>query len=949
MRSDRIRMRSGRFSGFAVCGASRRLPVVLAVAMILGVGMPSHAEDESGSIVEEVLVVGIRGSLDRSLDVKRDAAGFVDAISAEDVGKLPDHNIAEALSRIPGVAISRNRGEGDFISIRGLGPNFVRGTINNQTLVSATESRHATRSGAVENSTGRETNFDILPSEVINRLEVFKTPSAEHVEGGVGGVVNVETHKPLSLGSKVAASVQATYRTFNEDTDPAASGLYSWVREDGSFGMLASVAYSKRSIREDNNDSYGYWPFTLPIDSNADGTADLPNVVLPFASNPAVYQEDRERLTLQSTLQWRVTDRSDLSLNLLYSNRDVDNLGTLAELGTCCVAFGFDGAVLGNGIGNPDGSPQIPGLSVVENTAVAYAVSSQVVSITDDQQIEDDLFSVGLSYDMDVGDNWILNAEAAYATAEGNLSFQRTSLQTYDNVPFALSLDNRQINLARQPGGPDLSDLSNYHTRNGDAVERINEDEEISLAFDMTRNFEGDGWLQGALKAGVRYRTRGKDKDDRTVYNVNTDQFAAAGIGMGNAFTVGNFLDGDTPVPFGDVLFMDVEAQRAFIRSQNPAASFASAFQAPASFEMDEDTLAVYLQLDFDGDVGDVRFVGDVGVRVVRTRQDITGFFQPFRIDNDETVDNLGKVVTLDDNIASDDTVSKYLNALPSLNLRVELSDELFVRFAASKSVTRPTFSELRPGIVIGNPTQRQASSGNPGLEAYESTNYDLGVEWYFADTSLVYASVFAKELDNFIGTSTEVSPGEPDSDGDGDGIVDGLGSGVVRFGVGFASVSQPLNQGEADIVGVEVGYQHLFESGFGYSVNATFIDSSAEFVAGENEGEEIPFEGVSDFSYNVTGFYENHGFQARLAYSYRDEFVFPTLTSDVFGNTVFVDGYGQLDGSVSYAFREKYTVFFNAINITNEKTALFSDIPVRPISLSHVGSRYELGVRASF
>ena len=760
--------------------------------------------------------------------------------------------------------------------------------------------------------------------------------------------MNVETHKPLSLGDKIAGSVQATYRTFNEDTDPAASGLYSWVHDDGSFGILGSIAYSQRSIREDNNDSYGYWPFTLPIDSDADGAADLPNVVLPFASNPAVYQEDRERLTLQSTLQWRVTERSDLSLNLLYSNRDVDNLGALAELGTCCVSFGFDGAVLGNGVTNPDGSPQVPGIQVVENTAVAYALSSQIISITDDQEIEDDLFSLGLSYDMDVGDNWILNADVGYATAEGNLSFQRTSMQTRDNVPFALSLDNRQINLTRQPGGPDLSDLSNYHTRNSDAVERINEDQEFSLGFDMTRNFEGDGWLNGALKAGARFRTRGKDKDDRTAFNVNTDDFDAAGLGIGNTFTVGNFLDGDTPIPFGDVVFADVEAQRAFIRSQNPDAGFASSFQAPASFEMDEDTLAGYVQLDFDGEVGDVRFVGDLGVRIVHTRQDITGFYQPFRIDNDESRDNLGRVVTLDPNIASGDTTSNYTNVLPSVNVRVELSDELFVRFAASKSVTRPTFSQLRPGIVIGNPTQRQAASGNPELQAYESTNYDLGVEWYFADTSLLYASVFAKQMKNFIGTSTEVSPGGPGADGDGDGIEDGLGSGVVRFGVGFSSVSQPLNQGAADIVGVEMGYQHLFENGLGYSLNATFIDSSAEFVAGVNEGEEIPFEGVSDFSYNVTGFYENHGFQARLAYSYRDEFVFPTLTSDVFGNTVFVDDYGQLDGSISYAFRENYTVFFNAINITNEKTALYSDIPVRPISLSHVGSRYELGVRVS-
>ena len=163
-------MRSDKFSGFEVVQVTRLFLVVFTVAMSLGTAMPIQAEEGADPVLEEVVVVGIRGSLDRSLGVKRDAAGFVDAVSAEDVGKLPDHNIAEALSRIPGVAVSRNRGEGDFISIRGLGSNFVRGTINNQTLVSATESRHATRSGAVESSTGRGTNFDVLPSEVISRL-----------------------------------------------------------------------------------------------------------------------------------------------------------------------------------------------------------------------------------------------------------------------------------------------------------------------------------------------------------------------------------------------------------------------------------------------------------------------------------------------------------------------------------------------------------------------------------------------------------------------------------------------------------------------------------------------------------------------------------------------------------------------------------------------------------
>ena len=898
-----------------------------------------HGAPDTASVLEtateEIVVVGIRASLDRSLDIKQGASGFVDAVAAEEVGKLPDHNIAEALQRIPGVAISRNRGEGDFISIRGLGPNFVRGTVNNQTLVSATESRHATRSGAVENSTGRETNFDVLPSELISRLEVVKTPSAEHVEGGIGGVVNVHTHRPLDLGNVVSGSVQATHRGFNGETDPAASGLFS--RSDGeSFGIVGSAAYSERSIREDNNDSYGYWPFTLPIDSTGDGAADLPNVVLPFASNPAVYQEGRERLTLQGAFQWRPSPTTDITVNLLHSNRDVDNLGTLAEMGTCCVAFGFDGALLGNGIVNDDGSPQVPDMRVVQNTAVHYSMSSQVISITDVQRIEDELFSVGLVYSLDLGYDWRVAVEAAHSTATGNLSFQRTSMQTYDNVPFALTLADRQIQMARQPGGPDLSALSNYHTRNSDAVVRVNDDAEQSVALNLTRDVEGHSWLT-ALKLGVRYRARGKDKHDSTVFNVNTEQFPADGIGINNTFTVANFLDGDARVPFDNVLFADVDAQRAYIRRQSPSAGFDAAFSPALSYETEEDTVAGYVQVDFEGQLGTMRVLGDMGVRFVQTTQDVTGFYQPFRIDNDETTDNLGTIVTLATTIDTSVISAEYGSVLPSANLRFELAEGWFLRFAASKSLTRPTFSELAPGLRSINPTQRTATSGNPLLEAYESTNFDAGIEWYFAESSVLYASVFAKSLDNFIGTSTEVAPEGPGHDGDGDGVEDGLGNAIERFGVGFASLSQPLNQGEAEITGFEIGYQHVFDNGFGYGINATAIDSEAEFVAGVNAGDTIPFEGVSDLSYNINGFYENHGTQLRLSYSYRDEFVVPTLTSDVFGNTLFVDAYGQLDGQASYAVSDRYKVFLNAINLTGEQTAIFSDTAIRPVSLAHV------------
>ena len=211
---------------------------VSALSMPIMFNAYAEENEKTEKEIEVVVVKGFRNSIGKAIDIKRNSNGFVDAISAEDLGKLPDQNVAEALQRVTGVSISRSRGEGDFVSIRGLGPNFVRGTVNGRTLISSTESRDAVRSGATESSTGRETNFDLLPAEIISTLEVIKSPSAEHVEGGIGGVVNIETHRPLSLGNKATATIKGLYREFSEDIDPSVSGLISRENADGSFGWL---------------------------------------------------------------------------------------------------------------------------------------------------------------------------------------------------------------------------------------------------------------------------------------------------------------------------------------------------------------------------------------------------------------------------------------------------------------------------------------------------------------------------------------------------------------------------------------------------------------------------------------------------------------------------------------------------------------------------------------
>ena len=241
---------------------------------------PSANPPAQAKEVQEVVVTGIRGSLARALNVKRNANSFVDAINAEEVGKLPDANLAEVLQRVTGVAIQRTRGEGDFVSIRGLGPNFVLGEIDGRTMVSATESSEWVRNGGIFTSTGRSTNFDVLPAELVQTLEVIKSPTAKDVEGGIGGVVDVITQEPLTLGNHYFLSANGEYRELNNAKDPDVSGLASWKNDAGNLGALIDVGYSRRTIREDGVDFYGWatptnfaaWP---NIDSTGAGKANL--------------------------------------------------------------------------------------------------------------------------------------------------------------------------------------------------------------------------------------------------------------------------------------------------------------------------------------------------------------------------------------------------------------------------------------------------------------------------------------------------------------------------------------------------------------------------------------------------------------------------------------------------------------------------------------------------
>ena len=883
---------------------------------------------ETGTI-EEVVVTGIRQSQEQALAIKRQSVNFVDAIRAEDVGKLPDGNVAEALQRVTGVAIQRDRGEGDFVSIRGLGPDFVRGTTNGRTLVSATEAFDSTLSGGYPTRTGRGTNFDILPAEIIDTLEVVKSPSAEHVEGGIGGIVNVNTRRPLDVGNVVSGSVQGTYRSLAEDVDPSAAAVYSWANEARTVGAMGSLAYSERDIREDFSRSFGWLTIPWAYDTDLDGVGDrFDAVYYPLSNNVDSYEEERQRLTFNGAVQFALDEDTEVTVDVMYTERDLAHEQTSAILVSLPIH-----------VGNPDESHQVPAANFDGNTmpVIRSVLGNEMVSDTQDNR--DELITLGVNVDRQLG-MWNVNLDASYAKAKGRLAFDRAVVVNDANdgangsILFDYAVDDDGFSVTHS-GTADLSDPSNYFIRNGRVTRTANDDEEVALRLDVSR--EIDGGFLAAVKTGLRYRDR-----DKALSRADFDGGLGAGLRLvdvpGDAHFrgAGNFLNGgwdSTNFDHSDLVYADTAATLAYAAAQGT--DITPRFDPLGTAKIGEETLAVYVQFDLDGEVGGVAYAGDAGVRVVRTEQDIAGFSRPFTIDpsTKEGVPGQLKFTSPDNEpIAFDDD---YVVVLPSLNLRFELADGLYSRLAASKSLTRPTFNDLMPRATI-NPSATidlnqdgiaaTAVLGNPALVPYESTNVDVGVEWYFGDASAVYGGFFYKGIDEYIAGVTNLD--------------------VTYQGVVFDSVTQPDNQGEAQVVGVELGYQQAFDSGLGYILNATLTDNDAEF----DGGEDIAFPGVSEVSYNLIGYFDRGPWEARLAYSYRSEFLL--IPSDVFGNEVHVESYGQLDATVSYAHSDRLTLFLSGLNLTSANPELTTDIGAVPgsrfLSESHVGWRLSFGVRAS-
>ncbi|WP_448665101.1 TonB-dependent receptor [Sphingomonas sp. CJ20] len=852
----------------------------------------SEAEDDA------IVVTGLRESLRRAVDIKRAADNIVDSIVADDIGKLPDQNIAEAIQRIPGVTISRDNGEGQFITVRGLGPAFSSALYNGRIL-------------ATENQ-GREFSFDILPAELINRVDVSKTPTAAQVEGGIAATVDMYTARPFDFsGDKFMVSAQGNYDKLRGQVSPQASGLFSTTFGGSDFGILGAVSYIDRKIEGRRIFTDG-WEANQNLDFNKDGTPEYTGVSIPTYVEWGVNSTNRKRLSGLATLQWKPSNALQITLDGLYSKLDVNDDNKVFFV------YGGPGDVTAATVDS-------------NKTVTSYTGIASGPNITN--QVRPRLaktYQTGLNLEWKPSPrlSGFLDLSWSKATDDtgGNQAWFETNLATPTYSPagvkFTLGPNGKPV----YTGLGNILDTSNaksgWLTYEGVSVE----DEIYQINSQL--KYEVDAGPLRALTAGINYSDR---KKSRFSYKTPSEvQCLFCGISVpqsvfGTPAEASNFLGtGMFDSAFPTYSIADLQAyllsDAAINQTANPAATRAALAANGGGFGVvlvpgnsgsaQERTLGGFLQASLGGNLGSRAWSGNIGVRVTRTNVTSRGFGQ--EILSITTPAGLDPVVNLSDPQPISERGS-YTKVLPSANFKIDLFQDVVLQAAVAKTLTRATLSDL---LLIRNinprPRERAITDGNPGLQPMIGWNYDAALTWYLDRASFLSVAVFAKDLKDLSETVTST---------------------VQIQGLDFRR-TRPENIGGRNYRGIEFSGQYTFSGlpapldGLGVQANISLVDPDAT-------------------TYNVVGFYEKGPLQMRMAYNYRN--AYEATQSGNRGQPVNVAAYGIWDASINYALNDRVTLFAQGLNLFNAKTFQYSVYEERVITYETYGPRYALGIRANF
>jgi len=985
----------------------------LAVALSLGAGVAlaqTPPQDPQADEVDEVVVTGFRGSLASALNIKRSETDMVDAISAEDIADFPDLNLAESIQRIPGVSIDRDAGEGRSLTVRGLSADFTRTRINGMEAQATTGGTDS--SGGANR--GRGFDFNIFASELFNNIRVRKTQAASIEEGSLGATIDLQTTRPFDYdGFRAAASAQYGYNDLSDTWDPRFAALISDTFMDGKFGLLASFAYSERNLFEEGFSSVrwdratqqnggfcspvGVAPQTpsnngttganaancatgLPRLPNTPGnvsayqTANQATVFIPRLPRYGRLVHQQERTGFTGSAQFRPTDRTTISYDLLYSNLESTREENFLE----ALSFSRN---RDNG-----GQPQITVLEAeVENGALVYGRFNNV-DIRSEQrfdQLKTEYVQHGLTLDHEFSDRFRMRGYLGRAVSDFANDEQTTVTLDVQNAQgfswdFRDNPDTPLINWGfdvTNPAAWQWRDVSLGTTVGSmsaprseirirpQGVENTFESAQLDFSYDLNERFTllfGGNWKTYESDAYEFRRGLGSDGEllvpalppGVTVADISTlltgygDGLVPPGSAtswiipdldaIADLFNI--YCNCDTGVPGGDFRLYTIE---------NGSSRGGNRF-------VKEEDAAYYIQADFDVDLMGFRTRGNVGVRHVNTKLYAEGYSST----------GGGTLVY---------GTHEYDDTLPSMNLAIDLTEDLVFRFGAAKVMARPSINSSLSGANFLVPTTslafaasgHTASIGNVELEPYRAKTIDLSLEWYFAPESLLSFAWFTKDIDTYlqlrrqfydyaeltalnpIAFAPELCTNNPLCSGPTDQV----------------QLTQAVNTPGGDLTGFEISYQQPFTflpgfwSDFGVILNYTKVESEIAYCLSVDCDPANPagfivndMVGLSPTAYNGTLYYEGDRFSARVSAAYRDAYL-----QQVPGrNNNALEGKQDtltVDASASYELSDNIILTFEALNLTDsENHQWVGDDDRQSTSVyHHTGRQYYVGARYRF
>ena len=861
--------------------------------LVMGVSMQANAQvaqQDAAGEPQTVIVTGVRAALEQSLRQKRNADAVVEVVTAEDIGKMPDKNVADAIQRLPGVNTQSSAGgeggfgENDRVSLRGTSPSLQ------QTLFNG----HAISTGdwfllnQIGGNVGRSSSFSLLPSELVGSVVVQKSATADLVEGGVSGAINVITRRPLDFRQQltVEGSVQANYNDLSDKAEPHLSGLVNWKNASNTAGFLLQAFSEKAAVRRDGQEILGYTPISA-TSAAALANPQLAGVLVPTFIGATLFEQEKKRAGGAFDVEVRPSSALTLDVNGFYSELKAPHQNTNWL------------AAPANSI---NGSNLVPLTSTVRNnTLVAASFASNSGEV-------DNIYRPEAG-----GESWYLDFNGKFRASENltlsgklgkthGVGYDRKDVYYQNNVDGGMvyALNGLSPASVSYPGGNTTSPGSTAWAGGGEAQ---------SVDQEKYAQVDGDWRVRGELVESVRFGARFTDHHRTAEHPLETRPGPVGFSNPGPAWN-GQMYPSDFASNLGGNL------SSAYFKYDGAALGEWGAVPGNRlldytlrhnwmdEFKVREKTNALYAMADLGGE----GWSGNIGLRAIETRQ--------------TTVVNLAggpNPITGSAFGAYTPTTFErtYRDYLPSANLKFDVNPDLVVRTGLAKTIARPDFSALG-GSVSLNDDALSGSGGNVNLNPVRSTNFDLSAEWYFAPKAMLSAGFFYMDLRSIVaqGTST------------------GTYYNNKRSALAEYQITSPFNTSGTN-KGVELSYQQPLGQNFGFLANYTYADGELD------DGGELL--NSSKNTYNVTGYFENERFSARLAYNFRSAYKAGVDR----GASQHVDDMPSLAGSINVKLTENLTLTFDALNITNETIKMYAENHDRPRAFYSNGRTFYLGLRA--